>query len=532
MSSAASTAIRLLTIRVARGGRLLRISSWTRAHIVGLLCLTVIVACSLLLVVIAADRPSIVSATTRANYFPGWMAGPLGGLWPALTRSTTTLKVVFTASVLSMYACYALASRQIAALGAKWVIGAILAVHLIFFLSPPLTLTDVFNYINYARMEVVHNLNPYASLPAVEPHHDPAFALSNWHNLLSPYGPLFTIVTFAVASLNVAAAFWIVKSALGLLSLAILALVWRCANLLGRDPVKAIAFAGLNPIVLLWGLGGDHNDFFLMFFVMLACWLLLRSSTAAAPATAAVSVPSAAPASAKAAVPVPAPAPRKTSMPIARSWLLPLASNELLAGAALAAAVFVKASGAIVVPIFIAALWRSPRRAVALTIGGLLGGVLVAALSYLAFGAHIPSVMTQGSLVIGLSLPNLMGLALGLGGETELLREVLAFGLIAAVAACCALALRRRDFITPAGWATMALLVTLAWVLPWYIFWVLPLAAVSSSRRLRNAVLAFGLYLIIAWVPTASDLTQAIGLRPEKTSLAQQHQRVVRELIN
>lgn len=521
MSSTASTAFELPKGRLVRGGRLLRISAWTRAHIVGLICLTIIVACSLLLVVIAADRPSIVSATTRSNYFPSWMAGPLGGLWPALTRSTTTLKVVFTASVLAMYACYALALRQMAALGAKWVVGAILAVHLIFFLSPPLTLTDVFNYIDYARMEVVHNLNPYASIPAIEPHHDPAFALSNWHNLLSPYGPLFTIVTFAVASLNVAAAFWIVKSALGLLSLAIVALVWRCARLLGRDPVQAIVFAGLNPIVLLWGLGGDHNDFFLMFFVMLACWLLLRSAPAAAAS------PGEPTQTINGAV-----AGSQDARARASSWLLPLAGNELAAGAALAAAVFIKASGAIVVPVFLAALWRTPRRVTQLAIGGLVAGALLAALSYLVFGAHIPSISTQGSLVIGLSLPNLLGLALGLGGESELLRQALALALILAVGAACTLALRRREFITPAGWATVALLLTLAWVLPWYILWALPLAALSASRSLRRTVLAFGLYLIIAWVPTASDLTQTIGLRPEKTSLARQHQRVVRELIN
>ncbi len=519
-------------------------SEWARVHVAGLLALAAIVAGSLLLVVIAADRPSVIAATTRANYFPGWMAGPLGGLWPQLTRSAGALKALFTVLVIAMYGCYALGLRRIAALGARWVIGAILAVQAIFFLSPPLTLTDVFNYVNYARMEVVHHLDPYATIPALEPHHDPAFALSNWHNLLSPYGPLFTIFTFAIATLSVPAAFWIVKAALGLLSLAILTLVWRCAVLLQRDPVQAVAFAGLNPIVLLWGLGGDHNDFFMVFFVMLACWLLLRSGEGRRPrsATTPSPSPSSSPPSERGAVPAPGMATHaraaltwvraRGASAAVRSTLLPPAGNEIAAGAALAAAVFIKASAAIVVPVFVAALAPTPRRAVQTCLGGLLAGALLALASYLAFGAHIPSLGTQGSIVTSLSLPNLIGLALGQGGETEALRAALALALIAAVIACCVGAWRRRDFITPSGWASIALLVTLAWVLPWYVLWALPLVALSSSRRLRIALVAMSVYLIVAWVPMASKLTGALGLRPEKTSVGQQHQRVIRELMN
>ncbi len=47
--------------------------------------------------------------------------------------------------------------------------------HAIFFLAPPLALTDVFNYVNYGRMEVVHHLNPYTTIPILEPHNDPSY---------------------------------------------------------------------------------------------------------------------------------------------------------------------------------------------------------------------------------------------------------------------------------------------------------------------------------------------------------------------
>ena len=68
--------------------------------------LFVIVACSLLVVIMAADRPSILSPTTHASFFPHWMAGPLGGLWPGLTRSTTSLRYLFSGAIAAMYAAY------------------------------------------------------------------------------------------------------------------------------------------------------------------------------------------------------------------------------------------------------------------------------------------------------------------------------------------------------------------------------------------------------------------------------------------
>src|SRR6476469_5175000 len=242
---------------------------------VGAACLVVLVACSGFVVLIAANRPSILSATSHAGYFPHWMTGPLGGLLPWLTRSSSTLKYLFSGAIVAMYVSYVAGLRYVPRLPARWAIAAVVAVHAIFLLSPPLALTDIFNYVNYGQMEVVHGLNPYTSIPILEPHNDPSFDLSNWHQLLSPYGPLFTMITFVVVPLGVAASFWVLKSLLAVASLATIYLVWKCARLLGRDPVAAIVLVGLNPIVLVWGLGGDHNDFLMMFFIVLGFYLLL-----------------------------------------------------------------------------------------------------------------------------------------------------------------------------------------------------------------------------------------------------------------
>ncbi|MEA2139993.1 MAG: alpha,6-mannosyltransferase, partial [Solirubrobacteraceae bacterium] len=139
---------------------------------------------------------------------------------------------------------------------------------------------------------------------------------------------------------------------------------------------------------------------------------------------------------------------------------------------------------------------------------------------------------TQSRLVTNVSVPNLIGLALGKGGETESLHVLLSAALLAGVVLCCVQAWRRRGPITASGWAGVALLVTLSWVLPWYVLWVLPMAALSSSRRLRVAALVLGVYLIIAWAPASGLLWDTIGFHPEKTSLGRLHQRYVKELLN
>jgi hypothetical protein len=492
-----------------------------REAIVGGGALAAIVLCGALLVVCAADRPSLLSATTHTGFFPHWMAGPLGGLIPGLTRSPTKLKYLFTGALVAMYLSYLLALKYVPMLRARWAIAAVLAAHACFFLAPPLALTDVFNYVNYGRMEVVHHLNPYTTIPILEPHGDPSYYLSNWHQLLSPYGPLFTLMTFALVPLGVAGSFWAIKAILAAVSLGTILLVWKCARLLGRDPIAAIVLVGLNPIVLVWGLGGDHNDFLMVFCIMLGFYLLLRSGAWVAGEEQVEADPQ--------VDRIEDPAGWRGSV---RGWLWPLEPLLLGAGMAFVAAAAIKASGAILIPVVLAALLRSPRRIVQIVLGMAVAGVAVAAASLIAFGLHVPDLSTQSRLVTDVSVPNLLGLAIGNGGETETLRAVLSGVLILTVLLCCVLAWRRRDAITASGWVTIALLVTLGWVLPWYVLWVLPLAALSSSRRLRTTALVLGVYLIVAWAPASGILWNKIGFHPEKTSLGRLHQRYVKELLN
>ncbi len=431
---------------------------------------------SLLIVVIAAQRPSFLTPVSvfDRGYFPGWMAGPFRGLWPGLTDDAVRLQWLISALMAGMFVLYVFAFRHARQLRARWTIAAVVAVHAIFLLAPPLSYTDVFNYVNYGRMGVVHHLDPYATLPLLESRSDPSYALSNWHHLLSPYGPLFTLLTYALVPLGVVASFWTLKLILALASLATLWLVWRCAKLLGRDPAGAVAFAGLNPVVLVWGLGADHNDGLMVAPLVLATYLLLRAP----------------------------PAPAR-------------------AGVTLAAAVFVKASAAVLLPVL---LLVGDRRRVLLGAAG--AAALLAAASVLAFGAHAPGISAQSQFVTAISPPNLLGLALGEGGETGTLRACVEAALLATLCGCSLWVLRRpADWLAAASVAVIALIVSLSWSGPWYLSWLAPFAALCGRRGLRIAAVALGVYFLVAFMPAAPMLAERIHFRPQATPLGARHQR-------
>ena len=484
---------------------------------IGTAALLLMVVGALVIVAIAAGHPSFVSPFSR-DRFPGWMAGPLQYLGRPVHVGFNTLKLDYTLGIGVAYLCWLTVLACAARMHARLAIAAVVALHVIFFLSPPLSLTDVFNYINYGRMGVVHGLNPYTTTPNLEPHTDPTFLISNWHHLLSPYGPLFTLFTYALVPLGIAASFWTLKTLLLIAALATLRLVWLCAELLGQRPLFPVLFVGANPLVLLWGLGGDHNDFFMVFFVMLAVYLLLRARAARRQepelnrekATA-----NGAPARLPASVG-------------ARLGRLPRPQLEFWAGAAVVCAVAIKASAGVLLPVV---LFASPRRR-ELVAGMLAAAVVLGAATLVAFGLHLPDLSTQSKLVTADALPNLLGLALGQGGETQALRTVVNGGLALAVIGATVWAWRTRRWIPAAGACVLALMLTLSWELPWYVYWLLPLAALSRARSLRIGAIVMSAYLILAWMPLMSDFIHALHVHPSGTPLGIEHARITKRLLH
>jgi hypothetical protein len=60
---------------------------------------------------------------------------------------------------------------------------------------------------------------------------------------------------------------------------------------------------------------------------------------------------------------------------------------------------------------------------------------------------------------------------------------------------------RGENPVRAAGWATFTILVASAWLVPWYVLWLLPLAALAGDRRLTAASVALCAWMLAIAVP-------------------------------
>jgi hypothetical protein len=60
---------------------------------------------------------------------------------------------------------------------------------------------------------------------------------------------------------------------------------------------------------------------------------------------------------------------------------------------------------------------------------------------------------------------------------------------------------RGAEPIRMAAWTTFAILIATAWLVPWYLLWLLPLAALAFDRRLQIATVALSGYVLAIGVP-------------------------------
>jgi Glycosyltransferase family 87 len=435
----------------------------------GRIALGAIVVCVLVMVVYDSGGPTLLTPRS-SEIFVSWEAGPLYGLVHGLHPGSAALGYGLSAVILAMLAAYGVALAALRTLSMRMIVACIVAAHALLVLAPPFQLTDMFNYLGYARLGGLHGLNPYTHVIGQEMH-DPVFHFATWLNLHSPYGELFTALSYPLAFLPVPVAYWIVKVVTVALSLVFIALVCDCARRLGRDARYAAVLVGLNPIYLVYAVGGFHNDFFML-----------------VPMTAAIA--------------------------------LLLARRDRSAGAALMLAVAVKFTAVLLLPFLLVAVRTSARRR-AVIVGAVLAAIPLAVMSLALFGLSLPNLSQQGTLLTPFSLPNLFGYAIGIGGGTPTLLRLADVALVAAIVL---LVRRRGDWLSHAGWATLALIASLGWLMPWYVIWLLPLAALGSSLRLRRAALVLTVFLVVTFLPSSGKLWGVLHLDPLSGSAGQASQ--------
>ncbi len=163
---------------------------------------------------------------------------------------------------------------------ARWSIALVGTLTVIVCAGPILFSTDVFSYIAYARMGVLHGLDPYLHGP-IRIEHDPIFKYvgEDWLKVATAYGPLYTLLSYPLGVLGLKGAVWGAKVEALAACAGTLALTWRCARARGYDPAVALVAVGANPLWVLYGLGGAHNDVIMTFFMMAAVALVVSEES-------------------------------------------------------------------------------------------------------------------------------------------------------------------------------------------------------------------------------------------------------------
>lgn len=325
---------------------------------------------------------------------------------------------------------------------ARWAaIGLVALLNLIVFAGPILISTDVFSYLAYARMGVVHGIDPYTHGPVAIAGHDAVFRYvgHNWLRVATAYGPIYTLLSYPLGLLGLVGGLWGMKLYALLASAATLTLTWHVARRRGHDRVFALLAVGANPLYVIYGLGGAHND-----LIMLALMMAAVAFT--------------------------------------------LSDRDAAAGAVVVAGALVKATVAVLLPFMILA-----RRRTATVYGALVALLLCALAGYLAFGIHgvdVVSALNRDSAFVSTdSFPNELAHLFGKPGVFPVDHDLLKVALVLIVLHLLYRTHRGYDWVAASGWALLAISVTSTWLLAWYILWPLPLAVVTRDRRLLVATL-------------------------------------------
>lgn len=169
-----------------------------------------------------------------------------------------------------------------ARLGPRWTWRLSVPVVVVVAVAMPAGLsTDVFAYLGYARLAVVHGLNPHLHTQVeLARLGDPTAAYLSWP-IASPYGPLWTLISMVVV--------WATPTGSVLGAVIVLKLIAGAAVLVAAAATRAIVrgFApdradatfvavAMNPLLLVEGPGSGHNDVVMVALLMAGFAMLAR----------------------------------------------------------------------------------------------------------------------------------------------------------------------------------------------------------------------------------------------------------------
>jgi alpha-1,6-mannosyltransferase len=370
-------------------------------------------------------------------------------------RTACTIASFF--ALLGLLGAWAVVGRVLARCSTRDVLVLCVSWALPLLVAPPLFSADIYAYAGQGHL-VVNHLDPYLYGPGdFEPTSKWSFNVDGvWRFSPAPYGPLWLWLTGRAVGIpenHLVVSIYVIR---GLAVVGFVLMAWsvhRLSKLIGIPPERALWLTMLNPLLLLHGLAGAHND-------ILMTGLLVAGLTVAA---------------------------------------VHPGVRGLVAGSALVTlAVLIKAPAIVALPFVPLLSPRQQRRWVPLAIGAVTAGVVaegIALLTRLGWGwvgvlgrqGEHPSVW---SLAWGVrrasSATTRAVLGAPAGDVVDSAVEALFLALLAIV--LTALWLRafrgRLDPVTGAGLALLAVFVLSFSAQPWYLAWgLVPLACTSTRRR-------------------------------------------------
>jgi hypothetical protein len=451
----------------------------------GLLALLMLAATAEIVLDAAAGHSPLLPKAPSTTHWMSGIGEPLG------FRVFLIALLVFSGAYVGIMG---LARR----LSRRWTIALVGALHLIVLAGPILISTDVFSYIAYARMGVLHGINPYIHGP-VTIKYDPVFKYvgPDWTKATTAYGPLYTLLSYPLASLRVAGAVWGMKLEALIASTGMLWLVWRCARVRGVDERFALLAVGANPLYVIYCLGGAHNDLVMMALMMLGVAAALGAIAGRGASREGVGLGEGD--GLRGALPQAHRGQDWSGRIDASQGGRPSAGRrEGFASAAVVAAALTKATGIVPLPFLILS-----RRRVAPLLGAVAAAAAGLLLGYAVFGVHGANVFSalnrDAAFVSTDGFPTVFAHMLGKPGVYPVDHLFLKAALALIVVHLMWRTWRGYDWVAASGWTLLAICVTNAWLLAWYTLWCLPFAVVSrnADRRLLYAVLAVqGLYVL------------------------------------
>ncbi|MHB8596950.1 MAG: hypothetical protein ACYDER_09070 [Ktedonobacteraceae bacterium] len=152
---------------------------------------------------------------------------------------------------------------------------------MIFVLTPAMLSHDIFVYAGYGRLIAAHGANPYFTTLTTFPH-DPFILLDDWSWAIAAYGPLWLTICAACAWIFGAdpLRYIIMFRLLGLLAhLLNTLLIYKILQKMGRSPrtvVLGTLLYAWNPLALMESSLGGHNDMLMITFILWGILLSVR----------------------------------------------------------------------------------------------------------------------------------------------------------------------------------------------------------------------------------------------------------------